>query len=189
MKKPAALLLFLFFTIGIFTVRSQVTASFAVDTNLVKSFSVRFTALDTVAEYLYTWDFGDNEQDTGTIVEHHFPGAGRYPVVLTVTDPSSLSSDTARRIITVCDILEIPNVFTPNNDNINDLFIIRSNGTDIFYLTVFTPAGVKVCETRGQTVVWDGRTAEGNMVSPGVYYYVLKSDKGIKRSGFVYVIR
>ena len=188
MKRSVVLFLVVSFVFSVFTVRSQVTASFMIDTTRVKSYSVLFTALDTVAGYIYAWDLGDNMHDTGTVVEHHYPGAATYHVVLTVTDPATHTSDTARRTVVIRDVLEIPNVFTPNNDSRNDLFVVRSNGTDIFTLTVFTPSGVKVCETRGQTVVWDGRTSAGNLVSPGVYYYILTSDKGIHRNGFVHVI-
>ena len=188
MKRSVVLFLLVFFMFSVFTVRSQVTASFMMDTSRVKSYSVLFTALDTVAGYVYVWDLGDSMRDTGTVVEHHYPGAATYHVVLTVTDPTTHISDTARRTVVVRDVLEVPNVFTPNNDSRNDLFVVRSNGTDVFTLTVFTPSGVKVCETRGQTVVWDGRTSAGNLVSPGVYYYILRSDKGIHRNGFVHVI-
>ncbi len=188
MKRSVVLFLVVSFVFSVFVVRSQVAASFMMDTSRVKSYSVLFTALDTVAGYVYVWDLGDSMRDTGTVVEHHYPGAATYHVVLTVTDPTTHISDTARRTVVVRDVLEVPNVFTPNNDSRNDLFVVRSNGTDVFTLTVFTPSGVKVCETRGRTVVWDGRTSAGNLVSPGVYYYILRSDKGIHRNGFVHVI-
>jgi gliding motility-associated-like protein len=189
MIKRSETLLFLLFVVGFSCVaKAQVEASFSADTNRVQSYSVLFTARDTVPGYLYVWDFGDNTGDTATQAEHHYPAPGSYLAVLTVTDPVTHLSDTARRLISVRDVLEVPNVFTPNNDNINDLFVVRSNGKDIFSLTVFTRSGVKVCETRGQTIVWDGRTPAGNLVSPGVYYYVLKDDHGLSRAGFVHII-
>jgi len=189
MMKGSFIIYLWLFLFSAFRLEGQVVASFTVDTNGVKSFAVLLTAQDTVPGYRYFWDLGDATSDAGSVVEHLYPGAGHYRVVLTVTDPVTSLSDTAGRVITIRDVLEIPNVFTPNNDNINDLFIVRSNGADVFALTVFTRAGVKVCETRGQTIVWDGRTPAGNLVTPGVYYYILKSDKGISKTGFVHVIR
>jgi gliding motility-associated-like protein len=189
MIRKADVLLVLLFTVATVTVaEAQVEASFTADTNRVKSYSVLFTAQDTVEGYRYIWDFGDGTADTASVSEHYYPGEGTYRVVLTVTDPVSHQSDTAQQLITVRDLLQIPNVFTPNNDSRNDFFIIRSNGKDIFTLTVFTRAGVKVCEISGQTIVWDGRTPAGRLVTSGVYYYLLKSDRGINRAGFVHVI-
>ncbi len=169
-------------------VEAQVTARFVADTQRVKSFSVLFTAQDTVEGWQYRWDLGDGTQREGTRVEHLYPAAGTYRVVLEVRDPSTGERDTASMTVRVADLLQVPNVFTPNNDNINDLFIVRSNGEDLFHLTVYTRDGVRVCEKSGRTIVWDGRTPAGVPVSPGVYYYVLRSDKGICRTGFVHVI-
>ncbi len=166
----------------------QVRALFAVDTTRIKSLSVLFTALDTVPGYRYGWDLGDGTLAAGTRVEHLYSAPGTYRVVLEVQDPLSGDRDTAVRVVRVRDVLQVPNVFTPNNDNINDLFIVRSNGQETYHLTIFTRAGIRVCDVHGTTVVWDGRTPSGVLVAPGVYYYVLRDNHGQSRTGFVHVI-
>ena len=188
MKRTVPVMIMFFSLFSLRPLEGQV-ASFAVDTNRIRSYEVVFTALDTSWHYEYAWQFGDGTADTGRVVTHRYAAAGEYRVDLKVWIPNTNRIDTKFRFVTVSDVVQVPNVVAPNNDNVNDLFIIRSNGEDRFTLTVFTPAGVKVCETRGQTIVWDGRTPAGNLVSPGVYYYVLTSDKGIRKAGFVHVLR
>ncbi len=184
MKRIPGILLLIFLAGAL---HAQVEASFVTDTNLVKTFTIRCTAGDAGAGVLYFWDFGDTTGDTGRVVRHHYTGAGDYLVTLVVTDPVTASTDTASRIVRIRDFLSAPNVFTPNNDNINDLFIIRSNGQDTYTMTVFTRAGVKVFRTTGRTLVWDGKTPAGVLVSPGVYYYILTGANGFYKKGFVYV--
>ncbi len=168
---------------------AQVHASFLADTNGVNTFYVIFTAQDTVVGYQYHWNFGDTAVDSGSVVKHQYLAAGNYRVRLVVTDPVTLASDTSWQRVAIHDQLIVPNIFTPNNDHFNDLFIIRSNGLDTYTLTVFTRSGVKVCKTTGKTITWNGRTPAGVYVSPGVYFYVLTSDKGLCRKGFLHVIR
>ncbi len=178
-------LLFIFLSV---TVNAQTEAVFSIDTTLIKTFAIRCTARDVGTDLLYIWDFGDAVGDTGRIVEHQYRSAGNYLVTLIVKDPVTLSSDTAVQQVFIRDQMQIPNVFTPNNDDRNDLFIIRSNGRDIYTLTVFTRSGVKVFKTTGKTIVWDGKTPAGVLVSPGVYYYVLTGENGFYKKGFVQVI-
>ena len=186
MKIRFGIWLFLFLPVPL---QAQVEASFVVDTNLVKTFSIRCMATDNGTGVLYIWDFGDSQVDTGRIVEHHFVQEGDYRVTLVVKDPVTLASDTSSQIISIHDLLRVPNVFTPNNDNINDLFIVRSNGQEVYTITVFTRSGVTVFKTAGKTLVWDGKTPAGVYVSPGVYYYLITGEKGFVRKGFLHVIR
>ena len=73
----------------------------------------------------------------------------------------------------------IPNVFSPNNDNINDLFTIGSNGTDAFIneIMIFDRWGEMVHNQKGFNVgeeshFWDGNF-NGKMCIPGVYVYII----------------
>jgi len=69
-----------------------------------------------------------------------------------------------------------PNIFTPNNDGINDNFVIdiTENVRGQFYLEIFNRWGQPVHRTSGtNTLSWDG-THLGKEVSTGVYYYNMK---------------
>ncbi len=90
--------------------------------------------------------------------------------------------------------LYIPNTFTPNLDNNNEIF--SANGTDItfFQLEVFSRWGELVCETNNISEGWDG-TFKGQHAPTGVYFYVIRYsticsvEKVFKRTGTVMLLR
>jgi len=74
--------------------------------------------------------------------------------------------------------LDIPNVFTPNNDGLNDYFFPRellSHALESFHMQVFDRWGEKIFETsaidgRG----WDGKYG-GRAMPQGVYVYLVEA--------------
>jgi gliding motility-associated-like protein len=87
----------------------------------------------------------------------------------------------------------VPNVFSPNGDNINDWFYIRYRDIREFNLEIYNRWGVKVWETNLPEVRWDGRTFAGVMVPEATYFYRLKavglSGKDYSTSGTVTLFR
>jgi gliding motility-associated-like protein len=94
-----------------------------------------------------------------------------------------------------CDFYEIPNVFTPNDDNKNDRLIAKTSGlVERVDFKLFNRNGLLIFFTDKPKIDWDG-TYKGRIVSPGVYFYQCevfeRRVKGIKQShlsGFVHVI-
>lgn len=77
-----------------------------------------------------------------------------------------------------------PNVFTPNNDGNNDLFLVTVNYESI---TILNRWGNIVWQgSKGQS--WDGKSQDGKDVSEGVYFYVVETESK-KYQGFVQVVR
>ena len=89
-------------------------------------------------------------------------------------------------------VLDIPNVFTPNEDNKNDYFVIGYNYPPESYLiTIVNRWGNQVFETHDINYSWDGRT-HGEYCTPGVYYWVMEyreDNRQFKNNGFVYLFR
>ncbi len=67
----------------------------------------------------------------------------------------------------------IPNAFTPNQDNENDLLFVRGNNVEKMVLKIFDRWGELVFETDKQSKGWDG-TYKGELVDPGVFVYYLE---------------
>ncbi|MBL0309188.1 MAG: gliding motility-associated C-terminal domain-containing protein [Bacteroidetes bacterium] len=69
----------------------------------------------------------------------------------------------------------IPNVFTPNNDGVNDFFEYFGNKSGVKYLDVevFNRTGEKVFESNDINFRWDGKF-KGVVQNPGVYVYQFK---------------
>ena len=101
--------------------------------------------------------------------------------------------DTATVYLEVrCEEVIIYSGFSPNNDGVNDNFIITGiedlpNNT----LLIFNRWGNKVYEANGYnntTTVWDG-TWNGNPLPDGTYFYVLDNGNGRTYSGSVTIHR
>jgi gliding motility-associated-like protein len=80
-------------------------------------------------------------------------------------------------------LLEIPNVFTPNGDGINDVFIVKSKSLRSMNIRIYNRWGGQVHSWKYSNIqssdytiehsVWDGRVGN-RMATPGVYYYVIQ---------------
>ena len=66
----------------------------------------------------------------------------------------------------------VPNLFTPNGDNLNDIFRPESNYIDEMNLVIYDRWGEKVFETSVLGSGWDG-TFDGAPLDPDVYGYCL----------------
>lgn len=84
---------------------------------------------------------------------------------------------------------EVPNVFTPNNDGVNDklsLMNIPKNSS----FKILNRWGNIIFETLNPNQeFWDGTTKDGKLCSDGVYFYILDDADGNKKTGFVHMIR
>lgn len=67
----------------------------------------------------------------------------------------------------------IPNAFTPNNDNENDVLYVRGQNIEIMTFMIFDRWGELVFESTDQSSGWDG-TFKGELLDPDVYVYHLK---------------
>lgn len=84
----------------------------------------------------------------------------------------------------------VPNVFTPNDDAVNDDLEIISSGKFFISFKVFTRSGLLVYKTKAKTIKWDGRMDSGEKVAAGIYFYVLEmqdSDPPVSKKGFFYI--
>lgn len=95
--------------------------------------------------------------------------------------------------ITVNSGLHIPNTFSPNGDNNNDLWII--DGIEKYpncLMQVYTRWGQRIYQATGysDTKAWDGTNGKGD-VTEGVYYYILELRDGSEEviKGSVTVLR
>lgn len=73
-----------------------------------------------------------------------------------------------------CASLFIPNVFTPNQDGVNDFFQVVGEGIGEFELIIFNRWGKIVFQTNDPSARWDGGYDE-YYVPDGVYYYIVKA--------------
>lgn len=68
----------------------------------------------------------------------------------------------------------IPNVFTPNNDGINDVFRISTSGYDQLTCSILNRHGEIVYRYYGVNGSWDAFSHAGVKVSAGTYFVFLE---------------
>lgn len=141
--------------------------------------------------YYYFWNFDNSSFVQGdTITTHLFNNAGNHNVSFLVKAGAGCA-DTINQTISISDTLAAANIFTPNNDGQNDIFIVKTNGYNKFTLDIFNKWGAIVYSVTAKRLEWDGYSSAGIQVPPGVYYFhVTSSDvKGYKLSGKILLIR
>ncbi len=117
-----------------------------------------------------------NLQNTDTKVDKN------TTYTLEVNDGICSSTDTTHIEIIdwVCDFpfVFVPNAFSPNNDNENDILYVRGHPITKIELRIFNRWGEKVFESFDVTNGWDG-TYKGKLLEPDVYdYYLLVECSG-----------
>ena len=87
--------------------------------------------------------------------------------------------------------LYIPNTFTPNGDEHNDLFVIIGNEISSFNMAIMNRWGKELYRTNNIDKFWDGRF-EGKVVQEGTYTYSIeiigKDKRAFSKTGTINVI-
>jgi gliding motility-associated-like protein len=79
----------------------------------------------------------------------------------------------------------IPNVFTPNHDNINNVFYPNVTGIEDWEMTILNRWGNKITTLDKNNPTWSGEHYED-----GVYFFVFKSEsKNINAHSFFHLVR
>ncbi len=107
----------------------------------------------------------------------HYPEigmAGCYYV--NATDVSgNVSENSVVVCVDDCSYYELPNVFTPNGDGLNDYYhpIGEYRFVEKVDMTILNRWGQVMFETNDPDIMWDGRNRmTGQIVVPGVYFYI-----------------
>jgi len=103
-----------------------------------------------------------------------------YVKLISTSEAGCVDSFTMETAIEVeASIIEMPNVFTPNGDGMNDYFRPRDLSLKSFTLKIFDRWGRKVYEKTydesdfSEWLGWDGTINDKRPAVPGIYYYTL----------------
>ncbi|MCX7729210.1 MAG: gliding motility-associated C-terminal domain-containing protein, partial [Bacteroidia bacterium] len=133
---------------------------------------------NSIGGQLFNWSFGDgNTANTYSYsMSHSYYSSGQYCVLLTVIDTTSLCHDTASKCIIIQDNfeIEIPNVFTPNADGTNDVFIVRAKGIKDFYGQIYDRWGLLLYEWKDINTGWNGYMKNNAKAPTGTYFYQIQ---------------
>lgn len=108
----------------------------------------------------YSWSTGDSTESI--FVENK----GLYS--LTITDANCSANDVV--LVDTCPEFGIPQAFSPNGDDVNDVFQVYGVGLYEFELLIFNRWGQVIYKTNNQNEGWDG-TMNGKPCQIDVYVY------------------
>jgi gliding motility-associated-like protein len=119
------------------------------------------------------WFISGSQISGSTDYSHTFSNFGDFNVMLVVSN--GLCNDTATVSISVFDnsTIVIPNVITPNGDNVNDVFKIEATNVETLDVKIFNRWGQKVYEWEGIQGSWAAKNFSGADVPEGTYFYIL----------------
>lgn len=92
------------------------------------------------------------------------------------------------KIIEKSPSLIIANVFTPNMDGINDIWICDFSGFENVNCLIYNRWGNVIFQSNKQIIQWDGRTTSGNECNDGIYFYCIETETE-KYKGHIQLIR
>ena len=140
-------------------------AEFIIECNL-ENLDVDITAdaIGGTAPYTYAWSNGSTENSINMSLS-----PGNYSV--TIMDNNACTEDTSFVIATISADC-VPNVFTPNGDNINDTWNLEN--TFLYSdseIRIYGRYGRLLFKSVGYSKPWDGKNENGNDVTEGAYFY------------------
>ncbi|RDC64627.1 SBBP repeat-containing protein [Adhaeribacter pallidiroseus] len=131
----------------------------------------------------FLWDFGDGNTSNEEAPTHAYTQEGKYKVTLTALFGNECSQTKEITEVVIRKKQDLPNVFTPNRDGLNDTFAFNITCLSV-NLKVFNRSGTLVYEQANYQNTWDGGS-----LSDGIYYYQLTTTKGSSWKGWVEIIR
>jgi gliding motility-associated-like protein len=162
--------------------------------------SISFSIPSTSSINQINWNFGDpnsgaNNSSSDLNPSHLFSETGTYQITATVefdcyteivTQNITLidCSDTLSPVLS----FEFPNVITPNEDGINDLFEIQDLPANTVVIIINRWGNVVFLSDNYQNN-WDGKDTSGKVLVDGVYTYKFKTKDGRIGHGFVHLVR
>ena len=157
---------------------NQLTASFTAPDILCPEDLAIFTDNSFGKIISWQWDFANGATANSKIAPPQgYPATNSprvYTIELIVGDGACF--DTAYRDMTVVKscYIAVPNVFTPNGDNLNDyLYPLNAYKADNLEFKVYNRYGQLVFKTNNWLVKWDG-TVNGTQQPTGTYAWYLK---------------
>ncbi len=137
-----------------------------------------------------SWIFGDGTTagNVNSVSNTYAPGT--YTVLLIASNGTSACNDTTNLLVEVLQepSIVIPNIFTPNGDNINDVFAIRTIAIKEVTVAIYNRWGQIIATLDGYGSSWDGKDT-----SDGTYMYLARAvgedGKEITRQGSLLLVR
>ncbi len=139
---------------------------------------IRYTVYYSISPEADMDSLASSFSPTDTIFRHFIPESQQLAGCYSVTAIDSFENESLpseKICLDECFLYELPNVFTPNNDGVNDIYYAKNLNNSIkkVDMKIFNRWGQLVFETTNPDIAWEGNLMNSNSkVSSGVYYYM-----------------
>jgi gliding motility-associated-like protein len=143
----------------------------------------------------YLWTYSETAStNTTTNASHTYSASGAYTVTLVAMNLNGCSSiSTYSFYLSDSSGITLPNIFTPNGDDVNDIFKPIARGIKEMKVNVYTRFGNFIYGWETINGFWDGHTTSGMPCEPGTYFYVIEATgfdgKTYKLKSFLTLLR
>jgi len=142
----------------------------------------------------FYWEFSDGTTSNDELVKREFDFNTSFNAELFAIDQfgciDSLEINTSSLGFEDYFDWSFPNVFTPNGDGLNDLFVINVAGRmyECVDLVIYNKWGEVQFTSSGNNIIWDGYTNTGVAANVGSYYFTI-SLKNHSKHGHLQLFR
>lgn len=131
----------------------------------------------------FIWKVNENEVSNTPEPELSFDNSQKYNIKL-IAGIDKGCVDSAECQIFVSDkLITCSNIFTPNGDGLNDIFVVKAKNLNNFKGVIFNRKGNIIYEWTDAEKGWDGKLSDGSYAESGTYFYVIS---GTDNNGKVY---
>ena len=127
----------------------------------------------------YFWNLGDSTLTQVENPEHRYESPGDFCVklisVANYNTGISTCIDSVEKCIKILplSVCYVPNSFTPNDDNYNDVFFAKGSLISEFEISIFNRWGQQIYRSYDIDNGWDGNFGQ-NQAPAGIYLYIVK---------------
>jgi gliding motility-associated-like protein len=171
-----------------FTVHPYPVVNAGPDRFVLEGGTITLEPIVTGNDLQFLWSPGIYLSST-TVEKPVFQAGEDRTYTLTVTARGGCSASD-QMFVKVLKMPQVPNTFTPNNDGINDFWLIDYLNTyPSNRVQVFSRTGQLVFESKGYGKPWDG-TMKGKPLPFDTYYYIIEPGNGRKPlTGYVTIVK
>lgn len=141
-------------------------------------------------DLIYDWNFDNGSTSTDSVLIYEYETAGNYNVSLTVTN-SLGCADTITVPVQVdpstpLSELDMPNILTPNGDNVNDELTLDPSFEECqdYEMLIFNRWGVQVFKQVKGSASFRGLDKAGAKLTTGVYFFTIRAGE-LEKNGTI----
>jgi hypothetical protein len=156
--------------------------------------TIQVSSIADLSNSQFVWDFGDGFTSTNSQQNHQYQKQGIFTVKLITNQQAPCRAEDSL-VISIPfvdkDLRRIPEVFSPDDDQINDVFEIvgQTHPCAIKSMRIFNRWGETIydsLENQGK-LIWDGKY-KGQACPIGAYVYIIEGD-GFVDKGTISLVR